>query len=504
MRTEKPTACSCNPTNEHSYRLQRFAVALSLGAALFLGSCTKIDMKKDAAASAASKSDAVVPRAGKPNIVLIMAEDMGYEIPTANGGESYSTPTMDRLAAGGMRFTQCHGSAMCAPSRWMLMTGKYSFRNYFYYGIMYTDQRTFANVLQDAGYRTGVYGKWALDGGDTSIHTFGFQDYLIWNPFKDNSIGGLSLKEEDEAKAKGNIYMNTNLYDDSAFLPQEATMGKFTDDILTDSVIGFIKANKNNPFFVYYPMILSHIPAQPTPDQPEYATWDPSLKIDDTSYFKNQVTYTDKKIGQILDSVESLGLANETVFIVLFGDNGTREDIISNWNGTQVAGSRMEPTEHGTHVSLFIYWPGTVRPRTVNAQLISFTDFMPTLADIAGTTIPASYGQIDGVSFYPNLLGQKGTPRQWLYNMYWPVPNRPGLSVKTFYEWVQNRDYKLYDTTSVMFRNELYQFENMTEKQPALNPDSLSAPAAAAKSRFLKVLNAIHKDPEYRSPFMPH
>jgi len=276
--------------------------------------------------------------------------------------------------------------------------------------------------------------------------------------------------------------------------------GKFSDDVFTDSVLNFIKVNKNKPFFAYYPMILSHIPACPTPDNPEYATWDPGLGIDDTSFFPSQVKYADKKIGEIIDKVNKLGISGETVVIVLFGDNGTREGITSMFNGLVVQGARELPTEIGTHVPMFIYWPGTIAAGSVNKDLIDFTDFLPTLAGIANVPVPTNYGKIDGVSFYPRLLGQAGKPREWIYDWYWPVPNRPVL--QTFYAWAQTKDYKLYDSTSLTMKGEYYKLINdITEQQPALNIDSLTNRERNTRTTLLNVLKAQHNDPEYRSRY---
>ena len=451
----------------------------------FTGSCNKIENRPLSVVSE-TNDNALRLRSGKPNIILIMAEDMGYEVPTANGGQSYSTPNLDRIAREGMRFTQCHGSPQCAPSRWMLMTGKYNFRNYFYYGIMYNDQRTFANMLKDKGYRTAVYGKWALDGGDTSIHTFGFENYTITNPFKDDPPG----------HRNGPLYKNPNIYKDSDYVLPNLTEGLFGEDIFTDSVINFIDVNKNNPFFIYYPMTLSHKPASPTPDDPEFATWDPYSNFDDTTFFPSQVKYADKKIGQIIEKINKLNIAQETVIIVLFGDNGTRDGITSLFNGEAIPGSRQLPTEYGTHVPLFVYWPGTVAPGSVNRDMIDFTDFLPTIAGIANVPLPINYGVLDGVSFYPRLLGQNGTPRSWIYNYYWPVPNRPGI--KTFSEWVQTKNYKLYDSASLTMNGYFYRLENFTEQQPELNINQLTNKEKTVRDSLLNVLKMMHNDPEYR------
>lgn len=125
----------------------------------------------------------------RPNIVLILGDDIGYEIPTVNGGQSYATPNIDLMARAGMRFTQCYASPLCSPSRFMFLTGKYNFRNYTTWGIMDQSQRTFANMLSDAGYDTYVAGKWQVDGDDQSVRTFGFnQSYTIFEQFEDGTL----------------------------------------------------------------------------------------------------------------------------------------------------------------------------------------------------------------------------------------------------------------------------------------------------------------------------
>ena len=126
----------------------------------------------------------VIPHPDKPNVILIVGDDIGYEIPSCNGGQSYSTPNLDHMAANGMRFTQCYGSPYCAPSRTMLLTGKYSFRNYYTWGVLNTDQKTIGNMMKDNGYATLYSGKWQLDGGDASIKKFGFDKYAVFLPYR--------------------------------------------------------------------------------------------------------------------------------------------------------------------------------------------------------------------------------------------------------------------------------------------------------------------------------
>src|SRR5580765_4373913 len=120
------------------------------------------------------------PPPDKPNIILILADDYGYEVPQFNGGQSYQTPNLNQMAQQGMRFTQCHSTALCSPSRFMLLTGKYNFRNYTAWGTMDTSQRTIANMLRDAGYATCIAGKWQLNGGESLIKNSGFDNYVVW------------------------------------------------------------------------------------------------------------------------------------------------------------------------------------------------------------------------------------------------------------------------------------------------------------------------------------
>ncbi len=138
----------------------------------------------------------------KPNIILIVADDIGYEIPTYTGGQSYQTPAIDNLAKTGIQFTQCHVCPNCSPTRVELLTGKYNFRNYTGWGNMDTGQKTIANMLQDAGYKTCVAGKWQLGGGDASVRAFGFEKYRVFQPFY----------TDNEAHENLHRYKNPRLY----------------------------------------------------------------------------------------------------------------------------------------------------------------------------------------------------------------------------------------------------------------------------------------------------
>jgi arylsulfatase A len=184
------------------------------------------------------------------NIIFILSDDVGYEIPTYSGGQSYSTPNLDFMAANGTQFPECHGNALCSPSRFMLATGKYNYRNYDHWGIMDTSQRTFANILRDAGYTTCVSGKWQFDGGDTSIHKFGFDKYMVNNAFNLHS----------DAEEQDSYYKDPQIYVNGDYLPASETVGKYGEDFFRQYVFDFIDSNVNKkPFFIYCVMHLFHL-----------------------------------------------------------------------------------------------------------------------------------------------------------------------------------------------------------------------------------------------------
>ncbi len=402
---------------------------------------------------------------GNSNVILILGDDVGYEIPTCNGGQSYSTPNIDFMAQQGMRFTQCHSSPLCSPSRVMLLTGKYNFRNYVDWDTLNITQKTIANMFKDAGYKTACYGKWQLGGGDQSIHTFGFDNYCVWNPIGPDT--------------KGSRYKNPEIYTNGAFVTPDLTLNKYGEDIFTDSVMNFIENNKSSPFFIYYPMVLTHEPFSPTPDDPQFAAWNPDLGTSDKNYFPSMVKYMDKKIGLILNKLKTLGIDKNTI-IIYSGDNGTPSGIVSRFNNTNIIGGKGVTTEYGTHVPLVVYWPGYVSGGIINKDINDFTDFLPTLADLVKIPRPVTFGTLDGVSLEPQITNNTGTPRDWIYTYFKPHITDP---VKV---WVQNTNYKLY------MSGEFYNIiTDILERHP-IPAGSLTPSEKVIKAQFEQVIASLH------------
>ncbi len=357
-----------------------------------------------------------------PNIVLIMADDLGYECLTCNGGESYKTPELDKLAATGIRYTSCFSQPLCTPSRVEIMTGKYNNRNYTAFGILKPGELTFAQLFKEAGYATGIAGKWQLFGSTSAgelqgTGTFptdaGFDEYCLWQIDK-----------------VGSRYTNPVIHWNS----KEAKVyeGEYGPDIFYRFIDQFLTKNKDKPFFLYYPMVLPHDPHVPTPDSKEWKT-EPHSKND--RFFADMVSYMDKNVGRVADKLEELGLRNNTI-LIFTGDNGTNRRIVSLMYGEKIPGKKGIPVYYGTHVPLIINGGKMIKGGQVKDNLIDFTDFLPTICRMAGVDMTKWKG--DGKSF-DQTLRKDNDLRKWIYCYYDSGKKQFPLAV-----FAQNKIYKLY------------------------------------------------------------
>jgi len=398
----------------------------------------------------------VVPAAPPPNLIVILADDFGYECVTANGGESYQTPQIDRLAATGMRFEQCHSQPLCTPTRVQLMTGKYNVRNYLNFGTLLRTETTFAHLLKKAGYATGVCGKWQLGKEKDSPQHFGFDESLLWQQTRRPpryANPGLELQGEEKAYPEGS----------------------YGPALIQDFALDFIARHKARPFFLYYPMILPHDPFQPTPDSPD---WDPKARGETVNnhkkHFAGMVAYMDKMIGQLEAKLAELGMRDNTLVLFL-GDNGTHKNVTSRFHGANYRGGKGTTTRRGQHVPFIASWPGVMKQGRVSGDLICTTDFLPTLCEAAGIPVPAD---CDGVSFLPQLRGEKGSPRDALYAWYSPPDQSPDLTV---HEFAFDHHHKLYRT------GQFFDLKTDPDERSALT--TLTLGQAAARARLQAVLD---------------
>lgn len=330
-----------------------------------------------------------------PNIVLIMADDIGYECFGSYGGVSYRTPRLDQLAAGGLRFTQCHSQPLCTPSRVQIMTGQYNVRNYSRFGHLDPAQRTFAHDLREQGYATAIAGKWQLGGDRHAISALGFDEHCLWwmerKSWRYGNVGELIRNRE--------------------VLP--GGRGDYGPDVVNAFVLDFIERHRAGPFFVYYPMMLPHAPFVPTP----LSAGGAGPREESPRYFADMVAYMDLLVGRVIDKLEALGLRDKTLVIFL-SDNGTHSDCRSElMDGTVIQGGKGRTMDAGTRVPMIVSWPGTAPAGLVSEGLVDFSDIVPTLQAAAGH-MPAADRVCDGVSLLPVFKGERATTRQWSYCWY--------------------------------------------------------------------------------------
>jgi arylsulfatase A len=396
----------------------------------------------------------------RPNILFILADDFGYELVGANGGESYSTPNLDRLAAGGMRFERCYSQPLCTPTRVQLLTGLYNQRNYVRFAHLDPAAATFAQLLKGAGYRTCIAGKWQLAGGADAPRRFGFDEHLLWQ---------LTVR-----RAR---YSNPVLEREGKVI--EYRNGEYGPDLVCDFLIDFMRRHRDGPFLAFYPMLLTHAPFEPTPDS---AGWDPKSAGaegggSDPKHFPAMVRYADKLVGKMVAALDDLGIRERTL-LLFTGDNGTARAIVSRWRGREVRGGKGLTHAGGTHVPLIASWPGVVPAGAVCRDLIDATDFLPTLLEAAGLPLPAGFSP-DGRSFLPQLRGQRGKPREWTYSWYSRDGGPDGVESAFDGRFKLYRDGRFFDVDADRIEGRALPLETLPEE------------AGAARRRLVEVLESF-------------
>ncbi len=412
----------------------------------------------------------------KPNIILIMADDIGVE-GIGCYGSTYETPEIDHLAEEGMRFTHAYSQPLCTPSRVQIMTGRYNNRNYKTFGYLDVEEITFANLLKKAGYATAIAGKWQLnskrldppgmDGKERPYH-FGFDEYCLWQ-----------LTGRGERYAAPLIEQNGEV--------KQYSNDDYGPDIYSNFLIDFMKRHKDEPFFLYFPMALVHAPFTPTPDTDLWKD-SPDKRAQakgagPSRNFGPMVEYMDKIVGQFAKEVEKLGLAEDTL-IIFTGDNGTHKRIITKMkDGSTIQGGKDTMLDAGTHVPLVVYWPGHTPAGVVSNRLVDFSDFLPTLCDLAGIPVPQDR-VIDGVSLASHIQGKNDGPtRDWVYCWY---QDKPAEKTGESREFARNHDWKLYRDGSFYHVS-----EDTLEKEPLTG--DLSPEAQANHDALAKVLESMKK-----------
>jgi len=388
---------------------------------------------------------AMLQAADKPNVIFILADDLGIGNVSCYGSDKYKTNNIDKLASGGTRFTQAFTAALCGPSRALIMTGRYAFRN----GSTNQDacmkmpiaELRLAQTFKAAGYATSAIGKWGQLPGEPN--EAGFDDYLrfngsgfYWN--KNKSKGGAYRANGKELKLGEKEYM---------------------PDLMHNQAVSFIKKNQTKPFFLYYSMVHVHGDIQPTPDS----------AADSKDLYSDNILYMDKLVGKLVAELDSLKLRENTL-IIFMGDNGTAkgQDKLSTIGGRNVSGVKGTMLECGGLVPMIANWPGKTPAGKVSANLVDSTDFLPTFADLIGTKLPENV-IFDGNSLAPQLRGEEGKKRQFVYNQLasmWYVRNAG---------WKLNQLGELYDMSGAPFTEKLVTVDNQDTNAKAARTTLASA-----------------------------
>lgn len=349
--------------------------------------------------SAAHCGEAQSADVQRPNIVFIFGDDCGIDGIGCYGSDRSKslTPHIDALAASGTRFERCYSTPLCGPSRCLLMTGRYGFRtggltNQSAANPSYRDEPSLAKILKQAGYATGMAGKWR-QMSDTP-GDWGFDEYIT-----DPTASGYFWKSSYTKNGK-EITTEQEIY---------------YPDVASDFAVEFMRRHRDEPFYFYLSEHLIHGPILRTPDSKPGA--------DGRQLYDDNTAYLDKTVGKLVAELDKLGLRERTL-IVFSNDNGTSkvgyapehdpQKTTGKIGGRAMHGQKGSLLEGGSRVPLIANWKGTMPAGRVLSDLVDFSDLLPTFADLAGAKLPTDV-KFDGRSFAPQLRGEKGNPRDWIF-----------------------------------------------------------------------------------------
>ncbi|MDO6737024.1 arylsulfatase [Wenyingzhuangia sp. 2_MG-2023] len=402
-----------------------------------------------------TKTTSEKEKLNKPNIIYILADDLGIGDLGTYGQEKISTPNIDAMAKNGIKFTQHYsGSAVCAPSRSSLMTGQHTGHTPIRGNKedvvlggqvpLPAESITIAEMLKKVGYVTGMFGKWGLGFGEGDPNKQGFDEFYGYNDQKlAHRYYPAYLNHNQEIDSlEGNDWTQTEIY---------------AQDKIQEKTLEFIEVNKDKPFFAYVPFVLPHaelispkdsilqkyigkFDEVPYKDHPYSSDYGPNMveykyctQEIPFAVFASMVDRMDTYVGQIITKVKELGLEENTI-IMFTSDNGAHDAGGANpayFNSTAgLRGIKRDLYEGGIRAPFIASWPKTIKPGTVSNHISAFWDVMPTLAELVGVETPK---QSDGISFLPTLLNQK-EQKQHDY-LYWEFNIKGGRKAVRLGEW---------------------------------------------------------------------
>ena len=431
----------------------------------------------------------------KPNIIFILADDLGYGDVSCQGQTKFQTPSIDRLAAEGMTFTQHYsGSTVCSPSRSVLLTGQHTGHtpirgnkrdgNKGNWPIA-AEALTIAEILQENGYITGAFGKWGLGypGSEGDPNKQGFDEFYGYN-------------DQTLAHNYYPAFLNDN--QDTVWLEDNFGTGEgtYAPIPIHEQALKFMEDNRDKPFFMYYPSVIPHAELFAPEEymekyrgkflpEKEYKGADeghPRYKIggygsqpESHAAFAAMVNLLDDQVGEILDKLKELGI-DENTLVIFSSDNGPHleggaDPDYFNSNGP-FTGYKRDLYEGGIRMPMFVRWPEKIEAGSQTNHISAFWDFLPTAAEIAGAEAPEN---IDGISYLPTLL-EENDQKQHDY-LYWEFHEKNGRQA------VRQGDWKLvrYDvfspekTTTELYNlaNDISEENNVADEHPEITKNLL-------------------------------
>ena len=417
---------------------------------------------KSAAICATSLISYAAAESQKPNVIMIMADDVGYECFGFSGSKQYKTPNLDKMAEQGVIFRHVYSNPLCTPTRNKIMTGMSNIRNYSDFRIINKEEKTFGHMMSDAGYETCIAGKWQLYGHwhkNSYLHNVGmhpkdsgFDEYYLWQV---ETLGGRFwaplLNFNGETKQFGKDV--------------------YGPDVLFNKVTDFIDRKKDKPFFVYYPMILVHDPFTPTPHSADRKSKDKQKN------FEDMMEYMDFLIGKLMKNLEKNGVAENTL-ILFTADNGTHKDINSKLDGVNIRGGKGKMTDAGTRVPFFSYWPESGAKGKVCDDVLDFSDILPIIVEAGGAELPKT-NHVDGVSFLPQIKGVEGDHDNLAYVSFFKIGSKkPQI-------FARDIRYKLYAD------GRFYDVKNDVLEQTPLDREKLSSEQKVVRAKLKKKIDEM-------------
>lgn len=431
----------------------------------------------------------------RPNILFILADDMGKEWVSAYGAEDIETPNIDKLAAGGMKFDNAWSHPQCTPSRVSLITGQYPYKNGWVnhwdsprWGQAYLDSeqnQSLAKVMKNAGYATVAAGKWQVNDfrvEPDAMIKHGFDDYAMWT--------GYETGNPASAERYWDPYIHTKT-------GSRTYQSQFGEDVFSGFLLDFIEKKKDQPWFAYYAMNLPHGPLTTTPLKPKVQS--------KMGKHKAMVEYADFILAKMVSQLEAIGERENTI-IVWTTDNGTAKSVVGKMNGRTVRGGKTLTTENGINSPFIVNGPGLVPAGVTTDALVDFTDMLPTFVDLAQSKLPASYS-VDGQSFASLILGKSNdSQRDYIIAMGGQNESKVSeLGVENQYKYrdrvIRDKQYKLFVKSSpergyeklIDLKNDVEEKVNLLNSQ---DPEVVSA-----KKALMKVAEKMpnkDNDPKYR------